>query len=334
MNAPPPKGILVDDSGGSALLQLKVRSICLQAEGIHAFELVHPDDEPLPHVTAGAHVDVHLPGGLVRSYSLAGDPSNRTQWILGVLRESKGRGGSKAMHESLRVGETVQIAAPRNAFALSDDAQHSILLAGGIGITPIKSMAHTLAREGRSFELHYCARGLRQAAFVEELRRVVPSDRLHFHFDGGDPTRNLNLKSLLQNPSQGQHVYFCGPAGFMQACDDATNHWARGTVHSEHFKVPESPKETSVQADTFEVKLARTGLTVQVQPNQTIVRAIELAGFRVPTSCLSGLCGACKVDYLDGEVDHRDFILSDEEKKRCLTVCVSRSKSQCLVLDI
>lgn len=334
MNAPPPKGALLKAPTDFGQLRLQLRSICLQAERVHSFELVHPDGELLPEVTAGSHIDVHLPGELVRSYSLAGDPSDRTRWTLGVLRELASSGGSRAMHESLRVGELVTLSLPRNAFSLADEARHSVLLAGGIGITPLKSMAHALAAQGRSFELHYCARGPAQAAFTSELRSLVPESNLHFHFDGGDASRNLDLRSLLAQPGDGRHVYFCGPAGFMKACADATAHWPKGTVHSEHFKAPEKPSVAEATSDTFEVKLARTGVTVQVPPHQTIVRAIELAGHRVPTSCLSGLCGSCKVDYLEGEVDHRDYILSDEEKERCLTVCVSRSKSPCLVLDL
>lgn len=333
MNAPIPLSVLKEPVVFSEL-QLQVCGIRLQAEGIHAFDLAHPEGDELPEVEAGAHVDVHLPGGLMRSYSLAGDPRDRSRWTLGVLREVKGRGGSRAMHEKVRVGEMITVGAPRNAFALDDDAQHSILLAGGIGITPIKSMAHTLASQGKSFELHYCARGSRHAAFANELRGFIAADRLHFHFDGGDPAKGLDISGLLAKVVDGSHVYFCGPGGFMKACAEAAQHWPKGTVHSEHFKAPELPKTDAGSDGSFEVKLARTGITVTVQPDQTIVRAIELAGHRVPTSCLSGLCGACKVDYLEGEVDHKDFILSEEEKSRSLTVCCSRAKSPCLVLDL
>lgn len=334
MNAPVPLNVLRQESVAPSQLQLQVCGIRLQAEGIHAFDLAHPDGEKLPAVEAGAHVDVHLPGGMVRSYSLAGDPGDRSRWTLGVLREAKGRGGSRAMHESVRVGEVVTIGAPRNAFALADQAQHSILLAGGIGITPLKAMAHALASKGRSFELHYCARSPRHAAFVDELRKLVPDEHLHFHFDGGDATRGLDISALLAKTADGHHVYFCGPGGFMKACAEAAKHWPVGTVHSEHFKAPETPKSDVASNGSFEVRLAHSGIRVQVQPGQTIVHALELAGQKIPTSCLSGLCGACKVNYLEGEVDHQDFILSDEEKTRCMTVCVSRAKSPTLVLDL
>lgn len=331
MNAAVPQGVLAP--AGAATLQLLVRTITQQAEGIHAFELVDPEGAELPEVSAGAHVDVHLPQGAVRSYSLAGDPADRRRWWLGVLREKNGRGGSQAMHDSVRVGQMLTVGAPRNAFALVPDVKHSVLLAGGIGITPLKAMAHELQRQGASFELHYCARTARNAAFMQELQALVPAGRLHFHFDNGDFARSLDIAALLRHRADGAHLYYCGPAGFMKACAEASAHWPAGTVHSEHFKAPE-PVAPAAPADGFEVRLARTGATVQVGPDQTIVRAIELAGYRVSTSCLSGLCGACKVDYLEGEVEHNDFILSDEEKTRCMTVCVSRARSPVLVIDL
>ncbi|HVR49295.1 MAG TPA: PDR/VanB family oxidoreductase [Pseudorhodoferax sp.] len=334
MNAPLPQGVVLGEFAAGEPIVLMVRGIRWQAEGIHAFELVHPEGHALPAVEAGAHVDVHLPGGVLRPYSLAGDPEDRSRWTLGVLREAKGRGGSRAMHESLRVGDPITIGWPRNAFSLAEGAQHAILLAGGIGITPLKAMAHALAARGGSFELHYCARTPRHAAFLDELRALVPADRLHLHHDNGEPDKGLDLVRLLAQHTEGTHLYFCGPGGFMDACAAAASHWPQGTVHSEHFKAPERPKNLDAPAGSFEVRMARSGAIVQVLPEQTIVRALELAGHRVPTSCLSGLCGSCKVDYLEGEVDHQDFILSDEEKARCLTVCVSRAKSGCLVLDL
>lgn len=320
-------------AGAQDLLRLQVRAIRLLAERTHAFELACPEGTPLPHVTAGAHVDLHLPGGLVRSYSLAGDPRDRSHWLLGVLRETEGRGGSRTLHDGVRVGDVLPVSAPRNAFALVSGATHTMLLAGGIGITPLKAMAHELAAQGASFELHHCARSPRHAAFAAELRATVPAGRLHQHFDGGDPSQGLDIATLLARPAAGTHLYYCGPAGFMQACADASRHWTPGSVHFEHFKPPASVAPATPEGG-FEVLLARRGIRVQVEPEQTIVRAIELAGLRVPTSCLSGLCGACKTDYLEGDVEHNDYILSDDEHRHCMTLCVSRSRSPLLVLDL
>ena len=333
MNAPLPQAVTQPEAVNSPLLRLRVQAIRLQAEGIHAFELIDPDGAELPPATAGAHVDVHLPDGLVRSYSLSGDPADRSVWTLGVLREVNGQGGSRTMHDSVRVGELLTVGAPRNAFAMVPGAAHTVLLAGGIGITPIKAMAHTLTAQRESFELHYCARSPRNAAFNAELRALVPQDRLHSHFDNGVPGQGLNITNLLQQQPAGAHLYYCGPGGFMKACAEASAHWVPGSVHSEHFKPPDVAPKAAPDA-SFEVRLARTGITVPVLPDQSIVRAIELAGHRVPTSCLSGLCGSCKVDYLEGEVEHNDYILSDEEKTRCLTLCVSRARSQILVIDL
>lgn len=315
-------------------IDLLVRTIRLEAQNILSFELVHPRGEDLPVVAAGAHVDVHLPGGLVRSYSLAGDPQDRKRWLLGVLRETNGTGGSRAMHERVRVGGTLRLGAPRNEFPLAPNVNHTILLAGGIGVTPIKAMTHALCQSGASFELHYCARGPATVAFVEELTALVPEDRLHFHFDGGDPARGLDIKGLLAEPASGTHVYYCGPGGFMAACEAASGHWPQGTVHREYFKAPTPSTELARDDGSFTLHLIKSGQTLTVAADQTIVRAIELSGGRVPTSCLSGLCGTCKVSYLDGEVDHRDYILSDEEKQVCLTACVSRAKGASLSLDL
>lgn len=330
MNAPLPKNVM---SQPLEHMQLQVQAIRLEAQGICSFELTDPDGHALPSFEAGAHVDVHLAGGLVRSYSLAGDPQDASKWVLGVLREPKSRGGSQAMHDKVRVGDVITVGPVRNAFPMTTDAKHTILLGGGIGITPLKSMAHALAAKGASFELHYCARGPKNVAFVDALRTVVPAERLHFHFDEGDPAKGLDIKALLQQPAADTHVYYCGPGGFMKACAEASAHWPEAMVHSEHFKAPD-PVASDMPDGAFEVRLVRSGETIQVGPDQTIVRAIELTGRRVATSCLSGLCGACKVDYVDGEVDHRDYILNDEEKARCLTVCVSRAKGKTLSLDL
>ena len=332
MNAHP-KAKLMPIENINTRLQLRVNAIRFEAEGIHSFELVNPDRHSLPHIEAGAHIDVHLTTGIVRPYSLAGNPVDRNRWIIGVLREQNGRGGSQAMHEKVRVGDLLYVGQIRNAFPLSPNARHTILLAGGIGITPLKSMAHTLVSSGASFELYYCVRSEKNAAFLHELRSIVPENKFHLHLDDGDPTKGLDIKELLTKPQDNYHVYFCGPAGFMKACEEATQHWPTESIHSEHFKPPQ-PSSSELTEGGFEIHLIRSGAKIYVQPDQTIIRAIELTGRRVPASCLSGLCGTCKVNYLDGEVDHRDYILSDDERSRCLTVCVSRASSKSLSLDL
>ncbi|MEZ7834145.1 MAG: PDR/VanB family oxidoreductase [Burkholderiaceae bacterium] len=314
---------------------LQVRGIRLQAHGIVSYELADPDGHDLPVFEPGAHVDVLAPGGLVRAYSLASDPRDRSHWLLGVLKEPKAKstGGSIAMHEHVRVGQLLTVGPLRHVFAMATQAKHTVLLAGGIGITPLKSMAHELVHQGASFELHYCARSAQHAAFSAELLALVPPDRLHFHYDNGDTSQGLDIAKLLHSHAVGTHVYFCGPAGFMKACAASSAHWPTGHVHTEYFKAPDSASVATL-AGSFDVILMKSGERVTVGPDQTIVRALELAGRRVPTSCLSGLCGTCKVDYLDGEVDHHDYILSDDDKKTCLTLCVSRALSPTLTLDL
>jgi ferredoxin-NADP reductase len=320
-------------STASDTKKLRVQAIRWQAQGICSFELVDPAGHALEPFEAGAHVDVHLPGGIVRSYSLAGDARDSSHWLLGVLLEPKSQGGSAAMHNKVRVGDLLEVGSARNAFPLARGAKHSILIAGGIGITPLKSMAHALKAEGASFELHYCARSTNHVAFMNELQAVVPQEHLHFHFDGGEPSKGLDISNLLKEVAPDTHVYYCGPAGFMRACAEASAHWPKETVHCEHFKAPD-PKPLELPDGAFEVHLVKSGATIQVGPDQTIVRAIELTGRRVPTSCLSGLCGACKVEYVAGEVDHRDYILNDDEKTHCITVCVSRAKGKTLSLNL
>jgi len=322
------------DTATNKPIDLMVRTIRQEASNILSFELVHPKGEALPKVEAGAHVDVHLPGGLIRSYSLAGNPHDRRRWFLGVLREANGNGGSRTMHERVRVGGSLRVDSPRNAFPLDPEAKHTILLAGGIGVTPIKAMAHTLIQAGASFELHYCARTHANVAFADELAALVPKGQLHWHFDEGNPTKGLDISTLLADPALGTHVYYCGPSGFMAAGEVASAHWPRDAVHREYFKAPEQEREALVDDGSFTLHLVRSGQTITVEPDQTIVRAIELSGGRVPTSCMSGLCGTCKVTYTAGDVDHRDYILSDDEKQICLTACVSRAKGASLSLDL
>ncbi len=206
-----------------APLELRIRQIRMEATGIHSYELCAPGHGHLPPFTAGAHIDVHLPGGLVRQYSLSNDPAETHRYVIGVLKDPKGRGGSLRVHEALRVGDTVKVSRPRNQFELRPAQTSALLIAGGIGITPLKSMAHSLLQAGTPFELHYCARSSEVAAFTEELdalnHRAPGSAR--WHFDNGVVGAGLDLTALLAVQPAGTHLYFCGPPGFMTACAQA-----------------------------------------------------------------------------------------------------------------
>ncbi|MGI4857437.1 MAG: PDR/VanB family oxidoreductase [Janthinobacterium lividum] len=328
---------------GKGLLHLLVRQIRFEGNGINSYELVDPNGAALPEFDAGAHIDVYMEGGLVRQYSLSNAPRERHRYVIAVLRDAAGRGGSTALHGGLHVQDIVPVSRPRNNFALDETAQKVILLAGGIGITPLKAMAHRLEETGIDYELHYCAKDREFAAFGAELADLENRGRLHFHFDRGVPSTGLDIARLLSDPAPGTHLYYCGPGGFMKACAAAAAHWPSGTVHSEHFKAPEpavSPNLTGDEADAaqandgFSVELASTGQAIHVGPYQSIADALEEAGVAIETSCRAGLCGTCKVRYTSGTVEHNDCILSDEEKTMFLTTCVSRATSKVLVLDL
>src|SRR3984893_11208134 len=325
-----------DYPADSRTLELMVRQIRFEGRGINSYEFVDPSGELLPEFTAGAHIDVHLKDGFVRQYSLSNSPNERHRYVIGVLRDEAGRGGSKALHDRLRVQDKVRISHPRNNFELTADASKVILLAGGIGVTPLKAMAHRLEEMGIDYEMHYCAKDESCTVFAAELAPMHASGKLQFHFDNGDPSKGLDLKRLLSKTGPGVHVYYCGPGGFMKACAAATVHWAPGTVHFEHFKAPERAASDNVAATVgeFIVKIASTGQQIPVSSDRSIADALEDAGVAIETSCRAGLCGTCKVRYVSGEVEHNACILGDDEKQEYLTTCVSRALSRELVLDL
>ena len=316
-------------------LELQIRQIRMEATGIHSFELRAPDHGHLPPFTAGAHIDVHLSGGLVRQYSLCNDPAETHRYVIGVLKDLKGRGGSLRVHETLKVGDTVRVSRPRNQFALHPKQTSALLIAGGIGITPLKSMAHSLLGAGTPFELHYCARSSEVAAFTDELdalnQRAPGSAR--WHFDNGVVGAGLDLAALLAVQPEGTHLYFCGPPGFMTACTQAAAHWRPGTVHSEHFQAPASTEPVAPTSGAT-VKLSHSQRELVLPEGGNLLDLLGEHGVHVPTSCMSGLCGTCKTGYADGVVEHNDFILDDDEKHSCLTLCVSRITSRSITLHL
>ncbi len=318
-----------------APLPVQVRQIRLEATGIHSYELCASDHERLPPFTAGAHIDVHLPGGLVRQYSLSNDPTETHRYVIGVLKDPNGRGGSLRVHEALRVGDTVRVSAPRNQFGLHAGQTSALLVAGGIGITPLKSMAHSLLKAGTPFTLHYCARSCAVAAFTEELvalNRLAPGS-VRWHFDNGQVGAGLDLAALLENQPEGTHLYFCGPPGFMKACSQASVQWLPGTVHSEHFQAP-TREEPLAPATGATVRLSQSQRELVLPEGGNLLDLLRENGVHVPTSCESGLCGTCKTGYANGEVEHNDFILGDDEKSSCFTPCVSRVTSRSITLHL
>lgn len=303
------------------------------ADDIVHIVLESPAGTPLPAFAAGAHIDVELPNGLVRQYSLLGDPAQTRQYELGVLREAAGRGGSRSAHDDLHAGMRIRIGAPRNLFALVP-ARRSLLFAGGIGITPMLAMAQQLAHGRSDFTLHYCARSPARAAFLDRLRDAPWADRVRLHFDDGDARQKLDAASVLAAPSADSHLYVCGPKGFMNHVIDSARAagWADATIHAESFAA-----EVARNGDeAFEIKLARSGRLVPVATGQTAAAALAAHGIEVPLSCEQGICGTCITPVLDGVPDHRDLYFSDAEKAANdrFTPCCSRSKSAVLVLDL
>lgn len=314
-------------------LTVQLRAIRYEAEGVSSFELWPIGTRELPAFTAGAHIDLHLAPGMVRSYSLCNAQDERHRYVIGVNRDRNSRGGSRHMHEALRVGDMLSVSAPRNNFALNESADYSVLLAGGIGITPLLAMARRLHALGRSWELYYCARSHQSASFLDELRALKAQSAegaLHLHFDDS-ASGLLDLTQVVADAPERSHFYCCGPLPMLAAFESATAALDPEFAHVEYFSAKEAPST----AGGFTVTLARSGLTVQVAAGKTILDALLEAGVDVPYSCMEGICASCETRVLEGVPDHRDLVLSKEEQasNTVMMVCCSGSKTPMLVLD-
>lgn len=320
-------------TGAHLRLRVAERRNC--AEGIAAFELVAESNAQLPAFTAGSHIDLYLPGGMTRQYSLRNDPAERHRYCIGVLREVAGRGGSAYVHDRLKAGDVVEASMPRNAFALDEDAPFSLLLAGGIGITPILSMAHRLSALGRDFAFHYCARSRSRMSFRDEMLAAPFADKLRFHLDDGPAEQKLDLAALLSRRAPGAHLYACGPAGFLDAVIAAAKKdWPSEAVHREYFA---NAGHAKVAGDKpFRVTLAGDGRSFEVAPGRSIVEVLAENGVEIQVSCEQGICGTCVTRVVSGVPDHRDLVLTDKQRAtgNRITPCCSRALSDELVLDL
>ena len=306
----------------------------VEAEGIVSFELARVDGRPLPAFSAGSHIDVQVPGGLTRQYSLCNDSLEQHRYRIAVLREPASRGGSVAMHDTVREGDVLHISEPRNHFPLHHAAR-SLLFAGGIGVTPLMCMAQRLAAIDADFELHYCTRSPERTAFREEIAASPWARDAHFHFDSGPPGQRLDLEPLLAAPQPDTHLYVCGPAGFIaHVVGSAKAHgWPAGQIHLEYFVA--APQDTSADGP-FEVRIASTGKSYPVAADQSVVQALREHGIEIMTSCEQGVCGTCITRLLDGVPVHRDAYFTDEERAKNdqFTPCCSRAATRTLVLDL
>ena len=315
------------------LQRVRVVARRAEAQDICGLDLTAADGGALAPFSAGAHVEVHLPGGLLRQYSLCSDPEDRARYRLAVLQEPASRGGSRALW-GLQVGDVLTISEPRNHFPLAASAARSLLIAGGIGITPLYAMAHALQRADAPFELHYCARSRQRAAFVDELGARFGRAAL-LHFDDGPENQRFQAAQVIGTPRAGEHLYVCGPAGFIEHVLQTARQlgWPEAQLHSERFTADAPQVQEGDQP--FEVEVGSSGLVVPVAVGQSIAEALLERGVEVPTSCEGGVCGTCVVRVLRGTPDHRDTYLTEaEHAKPLITTCCSRARSARLVLDL
>ncbi|MEV7395211.1 PDR/VanB family oxidoreductase [Streptomyces sp. NPDC091215] len=293
-------------------------------------DLRDPAGADLPAWSPGAHIDLQLPIGVTRQYSLCGDPADRSVWRIGVLLEPGGRGGSAHVHQALHPDMTIDVVGPRNHFELLP-SRRCLFIAGGIGITPILPMLTAADRTGTDWELHYGGRSRRSMAFLEPLAAAT-GDRvtLYPQVEVGLP----DLDRILATPRADTLVYCCGPEPLLKAVEERCRSWPAGSLHVERF----APKDlgTPVLAGSFEVELATRGLTLTVPPDRSILDVVEEAGVSMLTSCREGTCGSCETGVLAGAVDHRDSLLSPEEQAAndVIFICVSRAAGARLVLDL
>lgn len=306
-----------------------------EAEDIVSFELVAENGQSLPAFSAGSHVDVQLRGGVSRSYSLCNPPHENHRYLIAVLRDAASRGGSQAMHDGVHEGQLLQISAPKNHFELAHDAKRHLLLAGGIGVTPVLCMAERLANTGGAFDMHYCTRSLPRTAFHQRISSAAYAQQVQFHFDDGAPEQKLDLTALLARPEDGVHLYVCGPKGFMDAVLTTARDkgWPEAQLHYEFFAGAVVNTEDDA---SFEVQVASSGQIVIVPRDKTVVQALADAGIDVQMSCEQGVCGTCLTRVIEGIPDHKDLYLTPEEQAANdqFTPCCSRSKSARLVLDL
>jgi phthalate 4,5-dioxygenase reductase subunit len=310
-------------------MQLRVTRTEILADGIHGFEFRRPDGSDLPEFTAGSHVSVTIPGGLIRKYSLCNDPAERDRYEIAVKSDPQGGGGSISMTGRVKVGDAIEVSEPVSNFALSERAASHTFIVGGIGITPIMSMIrHLKSSGGKPFRLYYCTRSPQATAFRDELSAPPLGGVVRIHHDGGNPDNALDFWPILEQPKG--HVYCCGPRGLMEAVRDMTGHWSPAAIHFEAFTEPERSKP---EDRPFRIRLARTGTVLDVPVGATILEVLRAAGHDAPSSCESGTCGTCKTRLLSGKADHRDLVLTEAERDSHIMICVSRASTPELTID-
>lgn len=311
------------------IMKLDVVDVATTGEDVHVLTLQHPRRPSLPEPSPGAHVDVRLPDGKVRQYSLCGDPDDPTTYQIAVKRKTDGRGGSRWIHEHLVRGAVAHVSAPRNNFRLAAGASQYVLIAGGIGITPLAAMAYRLRRDGKRFTLHDCARSEAQAPLLADMRALC-ADRLRNYFSAGDGANRFDAATVLADRPAGAHVYCCGPARLVEAVRSAAAHWPRDAVHFEFFAPLASDDFTPAP---FEIAIASTGQTYPVPADRSALAVLRENGYHLPSSCELGVCGSCECGYTAGTVIHRDVVLEADARRNRMLLCVSRAAGR-VVLEL
>lgn len=311
----------------------RVKSLRHEAEGIVSVELFPANGGTFAPFTAGSHIDLHLPNGVVRSYSLMSSPNDQNRYVVGVLNDRNSRGGSRWVHDHLRVAAPLSVSLPRNNFPLNVEATHSVLVAGGIGITPLYCMLRQLLELGKSVELIYCARSRKEAALLEALADEDLQVTYHFDEEQGGPP---DLIALLADRPGDAHFYCCGPAPMLTGFEHACEALDYANVHIERFSAIEQVAGTAAADEGYQVVLSKSALTLEVPAGKPLLDVLLDAGVDVEYSCCEGICGACETRVLDGEVAHRDSVLSNgvRDSNKVMMICVSGCKGRRLVLDL
>ncbi|MDO9437903.1 PDR/VanB family oxidoreductase [Hydrogenophaga sp.] len=313
--------------------KIPVRVAALHAETAHvvSIRLQGLAGEELPAFEPGAHIDLHLPNGLIRSYSLSGDPGDRSHYRIGVLHDRNSRGGSRLVHQTFAVGHELEISAPRNHFPLDETAVESVFIAGGIGITPMLPMVARMLSLGRKVDLLYACRSRADAAFLRHAQASLASIETHFDDEAGHV---LDLHRTMAGKSSDAHFYCCGPAPMLNAFEAAGAALGLKHLHLERFSA--APPVACAHASAFEVELARSGQRYWIAPERSILDVLLDEGFSLPYSCQAGICGSCETAVLGGIPDHADSVLTNAEKAKNdrMLICVSRSRTARLVLDL
>jgi vanillate O-demethylase ferredoxin subunit len=316
-----------------ATLMVQVSEVVAEARDVVRLELRAVGGGALPPFEAGGHIEVTLPNGLIRHYSMTNDCRETDRYVIAIGRAAKGRGGSDYIHRSIRCDTRLRISPPRNNFRLDTEAGGFLFVAGGIGITPILSMIRWCEANGRPWRLVYATRNRQRAAFYEELSAFGP-EHVRFHFDD-EEGRILDVAGAIADVAAGERIYCCGPDPLMKAAEAAAAGLPPGTIRFEWFTAPDDAASAPA-GESFQIRLRRSGKEFMVPGDKSILEILEENGIVHPFSCREGLCGTCQTGVCEGVPDHRDYFLSDEERDagKMMMVCVSRAKSPMLVLDL